>query len=553
VTGTIHPREAPRDDPARSEVKVWSALRDALPDGWTAWHSLRLRDTDNVFLEGDFVVASPTFGLLVLEVKGGRVELRDGRWLQNDAPMKKPPLRQALDFVHALARRLKLRGVAVPPFGAAVLFPECEFSAGPGTGDLDGVVLGAQDLPYLADAITAAAQRAVPERVVPPPRPWVAEIGRLWGEQWGPTLATSRARAESAEQRLLRLNSCQLALLDQTEETPRAVVTGAAGTGKSLLARELCLRRASRGQSVLYLCFTRPLAAALRQDLADSRSIRATSIRQIAFETLTKYGRDVAPQEQQFWEEASFEAADVLSAEPARAADLVVVDEAQDFSTSDWLLVEQLARDADVWAFLDERQRFWEERQFPASLFDGAARLKLTIQERNPAVIAQFAARYAGTAAESVGEPVAKHGGGPSALRVVRAPADQLVGAVGEQVRRWVRGGARPEQIAVVSLAGRTRSRLLGLPEIGGLPAIRAEDCASTERLVADTFLRIKGFERPFVVVTELGGDERRDGYDTRMYIALTRATAEAAIVCTEAEIGHDERLAGLSRRDAVG
>ena len=59
---------------------------------------------------------------------------------------------------------------------------------------------------------------------------------------------------------------------------------------------------------------------------------------------------------------------------------------------------------------------------------------------------------------------------------------------------------------------------------------------------------RFKGFERPFAIVTELGDDERRDGYDTRMYIALTRATAEVAVVCTDAEIGHDARLAGESR-----
>jgi hypothetical protein len=132
-----------------------------------------------VFLEGDFVVASPEFGLLAVEVNGGRVELRDGRWFQNGAPMKKPPLRPALDFVHALARWLRTRGVAVPPFGAVAVFPDCEFSTGPGAGDLDGVVLGAQDTPYIADAIVAAAKRAVPERPPPPLGSWGPAIGRL--------------------------------------------------------------------------------------------------------------------------------------------------------------------------------------------------------------------------------------------------------------------------------------------------------------------------------------------------------------------------------------
>ena len=81
MPGTIHPTEAPRDDPARSELRVFDALRAALPDGWTAWHSVRVRDRENVVRECDFVVASPEFGLLVLEVKGGNVRI-DGQRLR---------------------------------------------------------------------------------------------------------------------------------------------------------------------------------------------------------------------------------------------------------------------------------------------------------------------------------------------------------------------------------------------------------------------------------------------------------------------------------------
>ena len=63
------------------------------------------------------------------------------------------------------------------------------------------------------------------------------------------------------------------------------------------------------------------------------------------------------------------------------------------------------------------------------------------------------------------------------------------------------------------------------------------------------TFLRFKGFERPFVLVTELGGAEERREYDTRMYIALTRATVKAVIVATDDEVAGDDRLALLPRQ----
>ncbi len=39
-------------------------------------------EKDGVFAEGDFIVANPKRGLLVLEVKGGSIEQRIGIWFQ---------------------------------------------------------------------------------------------------------------------------------------------------------------------------------------------------------------------------------------------------------------------------------------------------------------------------------------------------------------------------------------------------------------------------------------------------------------------------------------
>ena len=53
--------------------------------------------------EGDFVLAVPDRGLLVLEVKGGRIEVRDGRFYQNNREMDEAPRQQGHTFVKALA------------------------------------------------------------------------------------------------------------------------------------------------------------------------------------------------------------------------------------------------------------------------------------------------------------------------------------------------------------------------------------------------------------------------------------------------------------------
>jgi hypothetical protein len=50
-----------------SERKVHEAIAPALPTGWSAWHSLKIRTKPGDFSEADFVIANPTRGILILE------------------------------------------------------------------------------------------------------------------------------------------------------------------------------------------------------------------------------------------------------------------------------------------------------------------------------------------------------------------------------------------------------------------------------------------------------------------------------------------------------
>lgn len=72
-----------RPTSSAGERKLNAALKAQLPDGWRAWHSLRLQSARYRESEGDFVIAVPKLGILVVEVKGGRIELTVGRRLQN--------------------------------------------------------------------------------------------------------------------------------------------------------------------------------------------------------------------------------------------------------------------------------------------------------------------------------------------------------------------------------------------------------------------------------------------------------------------------------------
>jgi len=158
----LWPREEMRPGSSHGEKAVFKALRAGLLPGWYARHSLRLHDDAKHLGEGDFVLAHPERGVIVLEVKGGQISQRDGRWYSNAEPLKRPPLEQALDFATLLKRRLATQGCQAPAVGAAVCFPDTEFERPPGEDILAGVVIAGQQLPWLREALLAAIERAVP-------------------------------------------------------------------------------------------------------------------------------------------------------------------------------------------------------------------------------------------------------------------------------------------------------------------------------------------------------------------------------------------------------
>src|SRR5262245_37538849 len=114
-----------------SEGRVWRAL-EMLEDGWIVFHSVTWqapragREGDG---EADFILLHARHGMLVLEVKGGRIELADGRWFTTDRNGARneirDPFRQAVDSKHALLRYLQ--DVALrptPTIGHAIVFPD---------------------------------------------------------------------------------------------------------------------------------------------------------------------------------------------------------------------------------------------------------------------------------------------------------------------------------------------------------------------------------------------------------------------------------------------
>lgn len=134
----------------------------------------------------------------------------------------------------------------------------------------------------------------------------------------------------------------------------------------------------------------------------------------------------------------------------------------------------------------------------------------------------------------------------PSVLRLAVVPEAKLLDRVRHELDGLIRARVAPHDVAILGLLGQGRSALYKLDRLGTRPVVRADADDAGSHVVADTFLRFKGLERPFVIVTELHHGPSMK-YDTRMHIALTRATAGAIIVCTPEDLQADERLRSLA------
>jgi len=538
----LFPRGGPRPTLSHAEKAMYRALASGLPKGWTAWHSLRVRAKSTWEGEGDFVLAVPDRGALVLEIKGGAIEVRDGIWLQNGRSMERVPRDQAHGFSRLLRTKLGERSDGPVPYVAiATAFPDTAFKTEPSHADTEGAILGAQDLLQLGTTLERVAAEVFPRDSVRVPRDarWIDALHSMWGETWTPRLALGD-RARLREEELVALDAAQLALLDEIGHNPRFLVSGGPGTGKTLLARDLCSRSARAGKRARYLCSTRALATALRAGgLETASTVRDAAVALLATAGISMQG-GAPPSEwtSETWDLATLQAA--ADASEGAACDVVVVDEAQDLLANDWELVKALAGKGALWAFGDAGQSFWPDRRVPAGLFP--ASLGLRSRYRCPEALAAFADTYRSPTA-----PVSDNAALHDCLRVVRVPsAGAAPERLGREIEKALGDGAAPQDVAVLSLAGLARTAVCAGERIGRTPVVRADDPSGEDHVIADTFLRFKGLERPWILLTELSLAQGRDDYDVRMHIALTRGTVGCVIVATAEEIAADPRLAAL-------
>lgn len=537
----LYPKSGPGEDAPESEKKVYRSLKDDLPANFYAWHLLKLRTSQGQFAETDFLIADPNQGLLILEVKGGQVRKEGGHWYSYDKKLKRPPLKQAQRFRNALLDLFSEKNIKPPGIGLALCFPDTPFTEQPTQADLEGRVIGENDLPYLSD-ILPDLMATIPD-FGKPGSGWIKAVHSMWCESWVPQM-NLLTRSEERMRKRLELSKEQFSILCGALENDRVLVKGGPGTGKTILARELAKNEASDGKRVLLLTFTLALGSSLADEFTEP-GVTASSIGNFALNLLREKGRTIEEHyEPEFWKNITLEAAVEGLSGRDKLWDTVIVDEGQDMGEYQWDLIGECVQDdRRIWVFMDPGQGFWEDRTIPKALKKEFTKFSLTKPYRCPPGIQALVDHYAGK--ETSMDPI-RNDMENDLLRIIKCPEDNVHQEVGSALNELCGEGFSPHDIAVLSLRGMGfEENIMHREELGGHPVRKATDTDAHSHIVCDSFLRFKGLERPAVIVTDLRYVS--DKYSVRMNIAASRAMSVLRIVGAEQEIEKDALLRRLS------
>jgi hypothetical protein len=549
-----------------SEQALLQRFRTELPDEFIVIPCLEVpylqagRDS-----EADFVILHPR-GRLVLEAKGGEIRCLRGNWERKKygkwQPMN-PPFFQARNNAYAIHEYLKdTLGRDAPearmPFSHAVVFPSIDFNVDtieiPDSRLIDRTELANCDVLKLVNRLLDDTENRYLARFpgydLPAPltdAQLLAVANKLRPE----VRMTSNLTPDSLERELIRLSSTQLRALDAATQSKRLRITGGPGSGKTLLALEVCRRElaANPALKIGLVCFNRHLGAFL-VDVAKADRLDGVTPGSFYLHLDRILGdvADAKATDPSYYQQRVRAALEIAQRTPeAEKFDLLVVDEGQDFRDDgdklalfDEMLKGGFAKGRWRW-FEDLDQILSPEATTPPSAahqalldcLDAYGQVEVDCNWRNTEQIAQAAAKV-------VGRPTPPSFGvqGPKVTTVPSKPArdfDLLAAVLGhENIRKY-----RPEDIIVLSMKGAGKESFAGKAEAAGFRLVPYDANTPYEEgtLRTSTVFKFKGMESHVVILMDV--DALATTRDRRKaYVGMTRAKYDLYV------LGQPEALA---------
>lgn len=384
----MYPEQLPDFIESKAEQLLYKLFEAQLPDSFTVMHSVKwlMRDRRHHDHDGeiDFLLVHRELGLLVLEVKGGRirVESATGRWYTKDhfdqeAQLKINPFSQAERNLYNLREKLAeahktrpfsyrlQRGIALP-----------DVNIGHNDIGLYGdreLIIDSTDLPWLENAVRRIMG-------IPDKRDALSDNAiKALVDTLQPSFEIHRfalaAQLFNAEEQIASLTENQFAILDTLRLRPQAAISGCAGSGKTMLAMEKARRLANEGFQVLFTCFNKNLAQWVRDRFAQdpytvSERIFVVHYHGLVREFCQKAAVALPPFPQTtdarvlnvyFDEVLPQKLLEAVNKFPVRF-DAIIADEGQDFAEMWWVTLLDLLKDREhgvFYIFYDDNQHIY--------------------------------------------------------------------------------------------------------------------------------------------------------------------------------------------------
>ncbi|TAJ77709.1 MAG: DUF2075 domain-containing protein [Sphingobium sp.] len=541
--------EVPKKCPNGERI-VYERLGRELPADWVVLHSLNLpRHASKIWGEADIVVLS-TLGVFALEVKGGQVSCRDGVWYYGGPDFatytkKEDPWTQSETAMMAVKKALCDANPAFSDvlFGYGVVMPFTKFDAR-GIEFLPEVLLDKRTFRQGMDQYVGRVHRHWQHEYSSKHR---REYRGLAPHQIGQARQILRPDLETTlsvggyltgtESHLLALTNAQIRVSRRLAVNPRSIVSGPAGTGKSLLAVDRARQLARNGQRVLLLCFNKLLAGHVRRSVTE-QGVKGLDVRHahgLYSEIIAAAGMQGAEMALDADDPAFFAtrlpelACDAILEKGIEPWDILIVDEAQDLLTPSHLDVFDLlvvgGIDHGCWSFfLDPQQNLYSSDVQMA--VGGRLATAYPVQDRledncrNTRQVAVQASITSGLDLAMTNAP----DGLPCENLYYGGRADGLA-KLEELVDRLLQGDVRPQDVIVLSTRRRENSLVADVATLGGRPLANVgDDARAAEGAIAfSTMHGFKGLERMVVIAVDMA-EIGEPQYSMLHYAGLSRA-----------------------------
>lgn len=529
-------------DPARvigeaAEQIVLDVLA-ALPLPWQVFPTVEWRVQQpwgEQIGEADVVVFHPHHGVVVIEIKGGAVHTVQGEWFYGSGrSMGQSPVSQARRNRYALADKLKPRlreDLQNLTLTHAIWLPDVHWS-----GPLPSADFPARSFLLDRDALKQpeAALLRLFKDAQPAPQAWTKAQAQVLKDVLAPNcraLVPLAVQVEQGVKHMHQATQAQLQALRLLGSQNRLLVSGGAGTGKTLLACTLARSHAAQGKAVLVTCYSRHLAAFLKTHFTDVEGVTVLHFHELARQWIEKAGLAFHVPDQPQARTAFFrsEVPELLlqSTEllPQRF-DTLVVDEAADFEATWWIALESMAKQAhSLYCFYDPSQRIFGGEQEWAPPFRGEP-FVLTDNLRNSRAIGEWAARRGRTE-----RPESYRVNDGPRPKVVEVPAGEDMSPTLKRLLRECLSTHRltPEQIVVLSPYRHDNPRSTWVKALDGIAWTTEVSTPQPGNLRVGTLQGFKGLESDVVIL--IGIDEHAATQRRWLYVGATRARMMLLVV----------------------